>query len=978
MKLTKMSVDSYGIFNSLCLSNVNGGLNVIRGERGSGKSTLARYIRSVLYGFEPEQPLGMGSIEGVFEGVPCRMSRTADSRQRLLIDEIPGSRINGFQPARLTGTLERIGVDVFDTAFFVENEADAHSVSDLSRILQLRLDVPAGRIGLGNESEYNTASRNFQQLESRANLMSAEITKLENERSALIRQLEERQSSHQIRQFEIDNEIQALTREIEALNLVSIRSHVDSLDREISELRIRLETAMEGIEFVSRPQRAADGLNVLYRRLDEVDIQMRRWRSLHNDVQQQRIQLKDEMVAWNQMTIDSSGHPYHRAQQILSAIGTKVGLVEVSTGESGNIRDMESRIADPTAIRLSEICGQIRVDLSSLRDELGAQFKQCRHRPAAEELKRLRRCFEETARNLDALLHQRQNIIAEVRTVDAAGAEAIVRSEHEFCQCAQQEGFMQARRKFVGEISASANVAESRPTDVTRLRSRLQELETLRADRVRDLVAAENQFGNLEARRQSILAEIQKLPNRLDSKEFTARRQRIDFDLSALADQRQTLLSQIDRERRIDREPAHPILLLANQYVYRLTVGAIRTIWLDATGSRDPRYGVEIEDQRGLRPGWASLSPSLQQQVRLGLCFATVEHLRGHGQSLPMMLDEVFQVLDPELMQASRDFLADFCAMGNQVIVLTSDPATLEGCRRVGATVFDLPETSVSPHFPTWSPDILPLAPLREPEFLTPFTTRLHVTMPTLAATYPMIKYPPTGRLIDYSVENFESGPSIMTPHFTDERVLDESSSPSSLNSPERRRMRDWRPTPDAEVRPSLRSVADRSQFSALPASAKPFRAVAESPDTNLKFFLEMNDKLEAAPSIGPKTAERFNRFGVYTVADFLTQTAESMATKLKYKRISAEVIRQWQHQARLVCRVPNLRGCDAQLLVACGIIEPEDLAKCQPRKLFEIIEPFAESKEGLKLIRSGKQPNLEEVTHWIHWARATRPLKVA
>jgi hypothetical protein len=137
-------------------------------------------------------------------------------------------------------------------------------------------------------------------------------------------------------------------------------------------------------------------------------------------------------------------------------------------------------------------------------------------------------------------------------------------------------------------------------------------------------------------------------------------------------------------------------------------------------------------------------------------------------------------------------------------------------------------------------------------------------------------------------------------------------------------------------------------------------------------------DHIEAAPSIGPKTAERFEAIGVSTVADFLRQTAESMATRLDYKRLSADTLRTWQHQTRLVCRVPNLRGHDAQLLVACGVTEPEELATLQPQSLFGIVGPFSETKEGLKIIRSGKKPDLAEITDWIQWAEHTRSLQAA
>lgn len=171
---------------------------------------------------------------------------------------------------------------------------------------------------------------------------------------------------------------------------------------------------------------------------------------------------------------------------------------------------------------------------------------------------------------------------------------------------------------------------------------------------------------------------------------------------------------------------------------------------------------------------------------------------------------------------------------------------------------------------------------------------------------------------------------------------------------------------------PMLRSVSNIDNGPAPGTSAPPVE------NTNDRFYLNLQDPVEAAPSIGPKTAERFLNIGVNSIGDFLRTTAESMSEKIDYKRITADVIRQWQQQARLVCRVPNLRGHDAQLLVACGITEPEDLAGFTPKSLLDRVGPFADTKEGLKIVRAGKKPDLQEVTDWIQWAKNTRSIQAA
>ncbi len=145
-----------------------------------------------------------------------------------------------------------------------------------------------------------------------------------------------------------------------------------------------------------------------------------------------------------------------------------------------------------------------------------------------------------------------------------------------------------------------------------------------------------------------------------------------------------------------------------------------------------------------------------------------------------------------------------------------------------------------------------------------------------------------------------------------------------------------------------------------------------------LKFHLNRSADVDAAPSIGPKTAQRLATVGVYTVDDLLTATADSVAERLANRRVSGDTIMQWQSQARVVCLVPGLRDIDSQILVACGISEVEQLAQKRPVDLFALVGPFSETSEGERIIRGGKRPSLEEVTDWISWAQQSRTLKSA
>ncbi len=144
-----------------------------------------------------------------------------------------------------------------------------------------------------------------------------------------------------------------------------------------------------------------------------------------------------------------------------------------------------------------------------------------------------------------------------------------------------------------------------------------------------------------------------------------------------------------------------------------------------------------------------------------------------------------------------------------------------------------------------------------------------------------------------------------------------------------------------------------------------------------LRFFLDLTSPVVDAPSIGPTTARKLARIGVNTVSDFLNRDADIIASRLGERRISAETILTWQRQSRLMIRVPELRGHDAQVLVACGICDPESLTSMQPSALFATVGPFVATKEGQRLLRSAKTPDLDEVTDWIAWAQHARTLRL-
>ncbi len=54
MKITELQVERFGVWSDLTLPLNRGNVSVFYGPNEAGKSTLMRFIRSMLYGFRPQ------------------------------------------------------------------------------------------------------------------------------------------------------------------------------------------------------------------------------------------------------------------------------------------------------------------------------------------------------------------------------------------------------------------------------------------------------------------------------------------------------------------------------------------------------------------------------------------------------------------------------------------------------------------------------------------------------------------------------------------------------------------------------------------------------------------------------------------------------------------------------------------------------------------------------------------------------------
>lgn len=1184
MKLNELAIDGFGVCRDLRLGPFNNGLNVVFGDTGTGKTTLRNFVRGVLYGFD--QPLNYSPIAGTnlaggqvdvrYENCDYRLVRdvrlSGDVRIQSLNNSVTTTP-SGVE--QLSGNLD---LSLFDTIFSVGFHDTRTNVAQLANNLHLQLGVPRGSTSGRDEVAYARWQSESETISRRIGEVQQRIDSLTIEKRGYESQIEQSRSLRDQQLASVEKEINEVNVQIAAIDIRPLENRIAHLASEIRRLRESIDNsevqyATKLTSAPSVPQVSPDV--TLYQRLDELDNQIRRWRRVQSDIQDQRVRLRDEMLEWSELTLDSTQHPYHNARGILGALESKLDKVESYNKSSTTIVDQQI-----AAQQMDELCKNMRSDIYNLCTELGRQYKHIRQKSAAAELKQLRRCYTEMNENTERLVERRQVVLQELRRVDPAGAEAIERADQKFCQCAQHEGHLEARRRFVGNLPAATTVHTPvvqqivRP-DLTNLKAQLHQLETQLAHEQATRNRLSIDLRQLQSRHAELASQRQRLLAQLNQNDLIAKINNVEVELRRLSDQYNELNYRLQNLEYV--ETTHPLIERAANYLSQMTMNELSTTWLGAQAG-----DVVAKDRLGNEIPFASLSRGQQDQVYLSLILAARDMLA--TVSCPMLLDDVFANLDSQRVAATYDVIQSSAQGGNQTIVFAKGNEVARPNMSTNVTVFELPPR-IAPA-PYTTPERQPAIPARpltweaSSQIENKFYQSYNAPVAPGAAprSYPLSKYPRTGSRSPITADSFDEFSSVRAATFDAPRAYESStvieapsvfraSEPESvavesesvhvpinessrivvneildsaaitmlnrvgvrkvsellaidsdnlnyvwaeagisnellvgwqnayqmlicipelsykdvrilaacgIETPEEmdttnsqqlltmiqnyfsgstrlrssgrynsellnrwyrsldsnrskwnrsrsRRQRSSTPrlrTFDASERrsaserqnesrssrstraPRSRSRRERTQPMTTTPMVKSFteRQRTERPSTTrtrtekstskkkaatdsglkLKFYLDLDDHIEAAPSIGARTAERFEKIDVSTIRTFLAQTAESMANKLNYKRITADTIREWQHQARLVCRIPNLRGHDAQLLVACDFLEPEDISAMQPSKLLDVIGPFSDTKEGLKIIRTGKKPDLDEIKDWITWAGYTRPLQAA
>ena len=119
----------------------------------------------------------------------------------------------------------------------------------------------------------------------------------------------------------------------------------------------------------------------------------------------------------------------------------------------------------------------------------------------------------------------------------------------------------------------------------------------------------------------------------------------------------------------------------------------------------------------------------------------------------------------------------------------------------------------------------------------------------------------------------------------------------------------------------------------------------------NPTMSLSIRDSIYKAPSIGPKTAERFEEIGIQTLSQFLSCDHIETAERLGAYWIEPELVRTWKRQASLMCNLPGLSELDAQMLVGAGFETPKQVTDADDELIRAEVQRFALTAAGRRYL---------------------------
>ena len=1001
MKLNSISIKRFGELRDFRLEPLPDGLTVIHGANGAGKTTLLNFVRFAIHGESAGQHRSRsqersadGHVELDRDGQVLHVHRAIDAtaRDRFSVTDMA---THGDASELLREWTDRIGADSFARLFAV-GQREVHEfpavIEDATR---------AGLLGRpGRDDALVKAAAQLRQQGQSLGAPGGTISQLtqrlaeidaesRQQAAANARRIEELSRQHAAQSAEL-HAAEESTRQLETQ--LSAASHdAAGLQASIDEQERALQLELQAAE-----QRARDA----FAELERLDAECLRSQAVIRDLDEHRRGVASEIerlsaaAALDSHDLSPAGlrdtvtrleHKLNAIQQTLDA-----GHVPSPTG-CANCQDGSKSI---TGVRREffQLCAGVS------RIETEDRIRHLRERHA-----RIECAHADLQSHCEDLLATRAKVVQNLTHIPRIELVLRSHSSADFCRCEEHRTYwsefrtaLEASSALSGLIGENAAVTLSSPTTpgLKQTQDRLAAVERRRHETEQQLTEARRHLAKcLREMRADADSNGEDRLLELRFEHEVVSRQLADAvqswcALRVAAD----IVKAFDDEREARRDPT--VLEKASGYLNRLTAGHYQRIELGADGV------IVVHATRGPAFTLDDLSRGTRYQISLRLVLA--EEFAARGEAWPLILDDVFVDSDAKRTRIAVELLAECAARGCQIVYLTCHEYLCELFREIGVEPMSFADCLATPTRPL--PIESRLGDLDTQMNRIPIANEDHVEIDALAARLDSTQLSPVpeslasveSALVDFSSSalSFEEPTSASTreAHEIQEDLrnneLEPPPEPIESSEPPRTTTVTSIPpatdiSPDKHVVPvtsatlGLYSV-ETDERGSLPDHGRiriehrETSADAELADED-EFHLHPWSLTRQIPGLGQQAVRGLRALEIDVVGDLVQANPAALRQQLGRLRIPVDRFEQWQRQSRLMCRVPQLDGQCARILVACGFNTPYEILAADVPEILEAVTNYLNSASGRWAAETGVSIDERVITNWQHHAGRAR-----
>ena len=1027
MRISQLSLEGRGAWPDLHVDSLNRHLNVFYGTPRAGKSTIARLASHLLYGktdspwrkqFGQSIPLTEGTITLESEQGKYFLRRHCDTNNqvKLTIASTEGNLVD-------SQTLRSL---LFDLPPELTSRLFAVDFAESPPVEWLLSDTFSRQYIASHQATHQSQNPNGQQATTPVDRQR--LDGLVGLRDAVALEIEQQLALRR-------QESGVLVREITELDatLAEKRKHekqlltqVRSLEKALIEVEVRLR--YYSLEATTQKTPDAQASAAHQKQLAELDTEISRCRQTLSDLNAREVVVRNELA---QLTADGTADSVTclaDGRATLSAMERLLDDLDAEVSQLARANEPGRSINPDSHTRLSPVAEMLRMQVYTLCGQLTEQERVARRQQVTTESRQLARAQVDLGERLEQLLSRRESLIQQDRQIGQPVLLMPQTPAEEHCQCEHHDQFLE-----------SAESMQLGRRDRQQLQDETQQhyasLERKRVRLANELAALHSHIEQLDLRWKHLQSERAGLIGGVSLEENQAELERLEKLIQETLQQpvTQAPVSHVETWRasdvlaqftdgqlvqiHLDRNKQTATVI--DQAGSRLTIDSLSpahhdavylalTIALVGSYSQNGITMPLILDEPFLRQDAASaaaMAGVLDEFSKAGhqvFVFTEDHHARRQFESLGPNVHDLEKIrhrpaasppqVDPEPPTTTSKINTQIV---RQTLGTYSGPSLrLAPTDGESDDLFYLAATSSFDEFPILGKNTTQLFS----------AINIHTVDDLLTADAKEVASRLDLRKIGHdAVQLWQTHMGLMcyVPEITlnDAQLLSAAgiSSPNDLFKADTetffRNTTDFLDSDHGQQFAPTRNRYNRNRLNNWILGAKRYRerwlnSKRSTPLPSKKpqpatlrvhrFYLETNSDIEAAPSIGPKTATRLTKVGIRTVADLLNADPESVSEELDVSHIKSVTVANWQHQARLVCQIPLLRGFGAQLLVACGFTEPEQINAADTADIVETILALCETKKGQRILRNTDTPSQADIEAWINSAANTRPLEAA